>query len=87
MEADLYTAHSGRSLRVEQGVVENEVDKHPQNTKSSSLIEAMARATEDINKGKSCGHSLSLLGYRSGRRIYRVKHWLIDIIFTCFFSQ
>ncbi|KAM3171976.1 hypothetical protein ACTXT7_015493 [Hymenolepis weldensis] len=40
-----------------RGVVEMEVNKHPYNTKSSSLMEAVVQGMEDINKGyliKAC---------------------------------
>ncbi|VDL59042.1 unnamed protein product [Hymenolepis diminuta] len=39
-----------RLLSVRRGVVEKEVNKHPHNTKSSSLMEAIVGAMEDINK-------------------------------------
>ncbi|KAM3172142.1 hypothetical protein ACTXT7_015160 [Hymenolepis weldensis] len=38
------------TCRAERVVVEKEVNKHAQNTKSSSLMEAIARGMEDINK-------------------------------------
>ncbi|KAM3185593.1 hypothetical protein ACTXT7_006048 [Hymenolepis weldensis] len=37
-------------LRVGRGVVEAGVSKHPHNTKSSSLMEAIAWAMKNINK-------------------------------------
>ncbi|KAM3176084.1 hypothetical protein ACTXT7_007205 [Hymenolepis weldensis] len=45
-------ASGGRPLYCEawRGVVEKEANKHPHSTKSSSLMEAIARAMEDMNK-------------------------------------